>query len=279
MAFSLVTCTYCCKNYLKDNRYITGNLKIKNNFYCSSQCQYSFKNKQIEFICERLGCGKRFKRAPNDISPHNYCSRSCAVTINNKKFPKSVAGIRNCVVCGNRLFNQGRYCSVDCKSSVLTISKKRVIERIMRFYQKNKRIPFKREMWGIYKPARKYFGTWNSAIIAAGFKSNPVMFASHHIAKDGHRCYSLAEKIIDDYLFRHNIQHERSIPYPESECTVDFKIGEKWIEYFGLAGEHKRYDQLRKQKQRMAKKFKLNLIEIYPKDLFKDKQLDSFFNI
>lgn len=134
-------------------------------------------------------------------------------------------------------------------------------------------------MWGIYKPARKYFGTWNNAILAAGFTSNPVMFSKHHIAKDGHKCDSLAEKIIDDYLFRHDVQHERGISYPGSECTVDFKIGDKWIEYFGLAGEHKRYDQLRRQKQRMAKKFKLNMIEIYPEDLFKNKELDRVLGI
>lgn len=279
MPLSLVICSNCGKDFLKDNRHINENRKIGHKFYCSLKCQYAFKNQRIELICENPSCDNKFKRKPKNISPHNFCSRSCAMTINNKKFPKRVAKIRKCEYCNIRLLSYRKYCSIECKSNALTLSQEKVIDKISKFYKKNNRIPFKREMWGIYKPARKYFRTWNNAILAAGFKSNPVMFAKHHIAKDGHKCDSLAEKIIDDYLFRHNIQHERCIPYPESECTADFKIGDKWLEYFGLAGEHKRYEQLRRQKQRMVRKFKLNMIEIYPKDLFKNKELHRLLGI
>ena len=52
-------------------------------------------------------------------------------------------------------------------------------------------------MYVVYGKARYVFGTWNNAISAAGYKPNPVMFARHHIASDGHRCDSLAEKIIE----------------------------------------------------------------------------------
>lgn len=133
----------------------------------------------------------------------------------------------------------------------------------------------KREMYSIYKATRRYFGTWNNAIIAAGFEPNPVLFAKHHIANDGHICDSLAEKIIDDYLSERKIKHERSIPYPEGSYTADFKIGKKIVEYFGLAGEHKRYDELKEIKQRMVKRYKLKLIEIYPKDLFPVHNLEN----
>lgn len=161
----------------------------------------------------------------------------------------------------------------------LTISKEKVIENIRKFYKEYGRIPVKREMWGIYKPARKYFGTWNNAVEAAGFESNPVLFAKHQLANDGHVCDSVAEKIIDDYLFENGIEHIRNIPYPEGVYTADFKIGRKIIEYFGLAGEHKRYDELRKIKQKIARKYKLQFIEIYPNTLYPKNKLGLILEI
>jgi len=140
---------------------------------------------------------------------------------------------------------------------------------ISKFFDKHGRIPVKREMYGCYKVSRKYFGTWNKAIKVAGFDPNPVMFAKKYIAKDGDRCDSLAEKIIDDWLYARKIKHMRNFPYPGKErFTVDFKVGDNWIEFFGLSGELKRYDELKERKLKLAKKNKLNLIEIYPKDIF-----------
>ncbi len=275
MAFSFVTCLYCNKNFLKDNKHINENLKLGNNFYCSPQCQYSFKDKKTELTCDNLKCDSKFRRKPKDISPHNFCSRSCAVSVNNSLYPKKVATIRKCAFCGNRMFKYRTYCSVRCSAEAHSINKEEVIDRIIKFYNNNGRVPVKREMYGIYKAARKYFGTWNNAIEVAGFQPNPVLFANHQVANDGHICDSLAEKLIDDYLFEKSISHERSVSYPGGIYTADFKIGDKLIEYFGLAGEHKRYDELRIIKQRITKKLKLKLIEIYPKDLYPHNKLDS----
>ncbi len=118
-----VVCSNCGKNLLKDIRHINENKKFGHNFYYSLQCQYIFKDQKLELICENSNCANKFKRQPSDISPHNFCSRSCAAIINNEKY---------------------------------------------------ERIPLKREMGGIYKPARKYFETWNNAISIAGFNPNPV---------------------------------------------------------------------------------------------------------
>ena len=94
------------------------------------------------------------------------------------------------------------------------------------------------------------------------------MFARKHVAKDGHTCDSLAEKIIDDWLFRRHIEHRRAIKYPGNpSLTVDFIVGSYWIEFFGLYGEHTRYDELRREKLQLAKQHKLHLIELYPKDI------------
>lgn len=142
----------------------------------------------------------------------------------------------------------------------------------------NGRIPVKEEMQRLYVRARERFGTWNKAVESAGFKPNPILFAKRQIANDGHVCDSLAEKIIDDYLFEKGISHERNIPYPEGDYTADFKIGEKYIEYFGLSGEHKRYDELKLIKQKIARRQGLEWIEVYPKDIYPDNRLSEIFD-
>lgn len=105
------------------------------------------------------------------------------------------------------------------------------------------------------------------------------MFAKKWIANDGHKCDSLAEKIIDDWLFARKIVHKRTVPYPENQSfTADFVVGNIWIEFFGLFGEHKRYDELRRMKLDLTKKHNLKLIEIYPNQLFPVNKLDEAFS-
>ena len=95
------------------------------------------------------------------------------------------------------------------------------------------------------------------------------MFAKKYIAKDGDKCDSLSEKIIDDWLNARKIKHIRNFSYPGNEgFTVDFKVGDFWIEFFGLSGGLRRYDDLKKRKLKLAKRYKLKIIEIYPKDIF-----------
>lgn len=277
MSLSLIPCSYCNKRFFKDNRHINENLKLGHKFYCSTECQSSFKNKRIQSRCQNPVCNKEFIKRRCEVSRNNYCSRFCAATVNNTKFPKKVAMIRKCKYCRERMFKYRIYCSVKCKAIDKTISKEEIIEQIIEFYKKYGRIPLKREFHR-YSAARERFGDWNNAIKVAGFKPNPVMFSDNCVANDGHSCDSVAEKMIDDYLYSQNIPHQRCIPYPESECTIDFKIGDTFVEYFGLAGEHSRYDELRKIKQGLVRKFRLKLVEIYPKDLIPFSKLESILN-
>lgn len=278
MALSFVVCSYCSKDFLKDNRHINENIKLGNRFFCSSKCQYTFKNKQKELICENEGCKNKFKRALYSISPHNFCSHSCAATFsNNKKWgpkkPKHLLTQEEKVKIWIEA-NRNHW-----KNYWLSHGKDYLISKIQEFVMEHGRIPVKREMWGIYKPARKYFGTWNNAIIAAGFKPNPVLFANKCIVNDGHVCDSVAEKVIDDYLSERKIKHERNVTYPEGSYTADFKIGRKLVEYFGLAGEHERYDKIRGMKQCIVKSKKLVLVEIYPNDLYPKNKLKQILHI
>ena len=207
-----------------------------------------------------------------------YCSRSCAVSINNSKFPKRPAVRKICSFCGKKFISRKKYCSTECKNEGQATSKEVIIEKIKNFYAETGRIPLKRE-FGQAKAARERFGSWNNAIKVAGFLPNPVMFARKHFANDGHKCDSLAEKIIDDWLYERKTMHQRSIPYPENkELTADFVIGDYWIEFFGLYGEHKKYDKLREKKLTIVKERRLKFIEIFPKHLFPKNTLDQILN-
>jgi len=102
------------------------------------------------------------------------------------------------------------------------------------------------------------------------------MFAKKYIANDGHKCDSLAEKIIDDWLTARKIKHKINVPYPENKSfTADFVVNGKWIEFFGLDGELRSYDQLKKRKLNLVKKHHLKLIAIYPQDLFPKCKLNQ----
>jgi len=227
--------------------------------------------------CENPECNKIFQRRIYKGSKHNYCSCSCAVTVSNKFHPRNPGKVKICAFCGNKFKSREKYCSRRCKDLGESIPAKDLIREIKDFVKKNERIPFKQEYIHSHA-ARLRFGTWNKAIEAAGFKPNPVMFAKKYIAKDGHKCDSLAEKIIDDYLYAREIVHIRNFPYPgNKKFTVDFKIGDYWVEFFGLSGQLKRYDELMSQKLETAKRYKLKLIKLYLRDLFPINKLSDKF--
>ncbi|MBI5614125.1 hypothetical protein HY947_04335 [Candidatus Gottesmanbacteria bacterium] len=154
-------------------------------------------------------------------------------------------------------------------------SRKHLLQLLIEFATKHKRIPTKRDFYSHYGSYYRTFDSWNSAIREAGFSPNPVLFAKKFIAQDGHKCDSFSEKIIDDWLSTNKIPHERNVPYPQDRFTADFKIGKTLIEFFGLQGQLKRYDALMKKKLKMIQKYKLKVISLYPKDLFPHSHLNT----
>ena len=146
---------------------------------------------------------------------------------------------------------------------------------IKNFHKERGRIPTKRDLPNWDSTFRRYFGSWNNAIAAAGFKPSTVLFADKCIAKDGHRCDSFAESIIDDWLFENKIDHERHVRYPKSTFVSDFKIGSIYVEYFGLSGGSRKYDSYMQRKLAMAKENSVLLVEVYPHDLHPHLRLDE----
>jgi len=222
---------------------------------------------------------KEIKRSKSGLV---FCSLSCAVSTNNHIIPKRKVALKKearkkqCNYCGKEFVGSGKkYCSTKCQSGSQVITEEKIIKKIQDFHRKNERIPVKKEFFH-YNAARNRFGSWNNAVKAAGFKPNPVIFANKHRAKDGHRCDSLSEKIIDDWLFKNSLKHKINISYPENiKLTYDFIVNDYFIEFFGLEGEHRRYTELVKEKKKLAKKYNLNLIELKPGDLFPENKLDN----
>lgn len=238
-----------------------------------------------------LQCGRTLSRRPSQIRGNTFCNHHCAATYSNRhrittlilkrrqKIIESPFCIR--VGCDHRIKLENRcYCSQACKDVVNRKIRENyrpeVIKIIRDYVSKYHHPPFKREFVLIYRKAVIAFGNWGNAVRAAGFEPNPVRFSKHFTANDGHPCDSLSEKIIDDWLSARKIPHEVKIKYPwNNGMSADFKIGEYWVELFGLTGQLQSYDRLMKIKLEKVKEYNLNLIGLYLSDLFPNNHLEE----
>jgi hypothetical protein len=275
MTLVKIKCAFCGKKFFRELRRFNEAEKFNWKQYCSPKCLSLDRNKQKTLKCGNPKCHKTFKRPLREIPSSGvcFCSKSCAAIINNSKSPKRHPKIRICPICKKQFFGDRKYCSKACQPKPPKISKNQIIKEIKEFYKNNGRIPLKRESHH-YVAARDRFGTWNKAIKAAGLKPHQVLFAKKYVANDGHKCDSLAEKIIDDWLTARKIAHQKNVSYPNSKYTVDFKVKDIFIEFFGLHGELKVYDKNMQKKLDIIQNNNIKLISIYPKDLFPKPKLD-----
>jgi hypothetical protein len=131
------------------------------------------------------------------------------------------------------------------------------------------------------KPTRRrvkeLFGSWFKALIDAELLEDGARRASlgtQCLARDGHVCFSLGEKTIDDLLHALGIPHGREPAYPEGNFRGDFVVNGVFIEYFGLAGDAK-YDAKSSEKRMLCQAHGIKLISIFPKDLVSSRKLES----
>jgi len=295
-----VKCDWCGKIFKRETRRI--NEAQRNNWrqFCSPPCLQKSRLQGKELACDNPNCSKKFYRRRADIkkTTRSFCSHSCRAIVFNLE--KGIRGQKKCINpdCSNQAPSYKKFCSRECfrncfktnkqfasqflsnKPIAKNIYAKRVIKAIKNFVITKKRLPFKCELNPFYRPARIAFGTWNNAVKAAGFNPNQLKFTHKYIANDKHVCDSLAEKIIDDWLYAREIKHQRDVYYPgQKRFKTDFKIGNYWFEFFGLEGQLKRYDELKKKKLHLIKKLNLKLIKIYPHDLFPKNKLDKVLKI
>lgn len=120
-------------------------------------------------------------------------------------------------------------------------------------------------------------GSWIQALIEAGIVDSLTTRNSRGYvtkAKDGHMCFSLGEKSIDDFLNRHGIKHGKEPLYPEGNHRADFLVGNTLIEYVGLIGNSD-YRENIKRKEAICKKHKVPLVLVEPRDLISRSRLEK----
>ena len=282
----IVFCRNCNKSICRPSNRINENIKLRHNFYCSRKCEYQHKRKRRKLICEN--CGKLFFRRFSNISPHNYCSSSCAAIINNRNRPERGAKTIRCKNCGEKfkkwVVGNKKYCSRKCMGETRRRSPEELIEIIRKTAKKIKRVPTRRELRGINDSCTRIFGSWNKAILTAGFTPNRShddrMYKRVNAkAIDGHLCDSISEVLVDNWLYKNKISHEKNVPYPDTNHRADWEITSTdkkiFAEYFGLVNDSPRYDLSIKQKELLCKNKGVSLIAIYPKDLYPKIYLEN----
>jgi len=291
MNLAKAKCAFCGKDYFRQAGRLNEAKKFGWNQYCSQECQSKTKTTRVERACGNPNCSNKVSRVLNQFrrskSKLIFCSQSCAAIVNNRKNPKRRPKFKICIRCekqfrkstGNR-----KYCSMKCRDRAEPkYTRQRLINTIRQKVQELQRIPARREMKES-KTCQKKFGSWNNAIIAAGFQPN----RSHNQrmykrvftkALDGHICDSVSELLIDNWFIKNKIEHERNISYPDTNHKADWVIStgnqKIFIEYFGLANDSPRYDRAIKEKKKLCHKNKISLISIYPQDLYPKEFLEE----
>lgn len=280
-----IRCENCGNIFERSMSHYKEAIKFGWRQFCSTKCQSIAKGHTRVYSCSNLTCNKPFERTLSQakLSKLLFCSHVCSakyyakITKKDRAHPCEMMGCSKTVTSANK---DKRFCSSECLSKFQRMSKytkQFVINIVQDFYHKHMRIPVKYELQYLYEPARKCFSTWNKAIEAAGFDTNPVLFAKHYVAKDGHKCDSLAEKIVDDWLFKRNILHRIHVPYPwNNGMKCDFLINNIWVELFGLEGQHNKYDELRRKKLKLVKKHNLKLLILSLKNVY-NGEIDKIF--
>ncbi len=190
--------------------------------------------------------------------------------------------INYCKSCGRIISQAQKFCSLSCRVKLQKkYSRRELLNVIKNIGQHLGRTPARRELGIISYACIREFGSWNKAVIAAQFQphrsdSQKMYKRIKAEAIDGHKCDSISEVIIDNWLTERKISHRRDVKYPDTNYKADWAIGNNiFIEYFGLAQDCPRYDISIKNKKELAKKHSICLVEIYPSDLYPKIKLDD----
>lgn len=244
--------------------------------FCSTAC--ASPEKKVKLTCER--CGKEYETRPSKASGSRFCSRKCR---------KSQVEV-TCDVCG-KVFEINtyqaergrRFCSRACRNNAqievtcetcgktFKVMKSRTARATPARYCSKACIPPAKKITRICETCGKSFEVWPSRAESAKYCSPdcvvPAYYGKPGVAKDGHKVRSGLEMAVDDWLFEHGIQHELEphCPWDKSPHPrrADFKVGDVYIEVWGLAGKTK-YDKRRAQKVAKYAEHGIKLIEILP---------------
>jgi len=254
--------------------------------YCSRTCQYQAKLLGKILHCGNSNCENTFYRQRTEIHKvhKSYCSRSCAVSVNNRNTPKRIRSLKYCAnkSCDKNIPIKLTYCSRSCFNAVRTTHRpSELIEKLQMVARKLGRAATKREFGPTAYMCIRAFASWTNALLVAGLTphrshSERMYNRKKTIALDGHQCDSISEAIIDNWLTENRISHLRNTPYPKTGHRADWSIATTiFIEYFGLAHDSPRYDRSIQEKRRLCDQSGIQLVEVYAKDLYPIMKLDA----
>lgn len=274
-----VKCAQCGLSFLRPKRQVAEANKKNWNQYCSTGCQFSRRETGKILQCARPGCEVSFYRSLSEIKKvkRSYCSGSCAAFVNNQTKPRRILVRNPCAreKCGRTVPKYKKFCTRECYTfDRIRNDGDNLLKLLTATARRLGRSPAKRELGSVAHECIRRFGSWNMALQVAGLKPNRsheerMYRRSRTWARDGHKCDSVSEAIIDNWLHEHNIEHERDAKYPDTKHRADWKLKNGiFIEYFGLAKDSPRYDQTMKEKRHLCLTHGISLIELFPPDLY-----------
>lgn len=90
-------------------------------------------------------------------------------------------------------------------------------------------------------------------------------YGRRYSCRDGHEVRSVYEQRIDNWLFEHEIPHEYEPPLPfDRRCRADFRIGDAYIEIWGVSNRNARYKASRARKTALYHEHGIHLVELAP---------------
>lgn len=175
----------------------------------------------------------------------------------------------------------------DSDKGVKWYDKEDLLEQLEHVIREMGRVPMLTELQDHGLPSEKtfkrYFGGLTKACELIGVeRPNYNQIVDRLYQDDNHNlCLSKVELDISNFLIQQNISFIKEYNYKNvipsdiaGQRRFDWKIGDKYIEYFGLIN-HTHYKSEADKKIQMCKQFNINLLALYPDNIYKKKDWEK----
>lgn len=292
-------CPQCGSQFVKRAATVKYEHSKGHKVYCSSGCMRKSRTTVKVVPCSTCGTDVDVLPSRKSKSGQYFCSHTCSATASNVNRPspstkhreKVSASLRahygdigrareekNCDVCSEPFIGKPKQtsCSMLCglyrRDGTLPLTLEELEPEVRSLVQEFGRVPSSKEVSRrVTGAAQKFHGSWNKMLASFGLPTNTEwMRRKRVLCKDGHVADSISEMLVDNWLFDQGIKHEVHTPYPEGRFTFDFMLPDHntRIEYFGLAGEHRDYDEKIVVKRALAAAHGIRVIEVFPSHLY-----------
>lgn len=283
------------EEHLKNNEYLMREDDINLNQHMSSYSTYICKFQSIENLYKLIGFNYHDfnKKAYKDYILKKYLELCSFLgrTASSRDIDK-YNGIVGCVGATTYIKNFGSIynlqveAGVDLSANIISrnMSEKEGLENLKNlYYENNKNIStkliYEKDGMPSYEWYVLRFGSLKKACEKIGIQYN---IGKYRVSDDVY-VNSLYEFKFIKYLMLLNVEFTKEnmykdfIPNFNKKYRFDFKIGDLFIEIFGLIAIDSYYEKT-KEKIKLCKENNLKLIALYPEDFLKDEKFKLKFN-